>query len=59
MEYWVPDVDVTGVHEMVGNALILDGEIERTTNLRGDPLPTSGLDDMGEDVEVDGKVSPV
>ncbi len=39
MEYWVPEVDVTGVHEMVGNALILDGEKERTTNLRGEPLP--------------------
>ena len=39
MEYWVPDVDVTGVHEMVGNALVLEGEKERTTNLRGEPLP--------------------
>ncbi len=38
MNYWVPDVGVTGIHEMVGNALILDGEIERTTNLRGEPL---------------------
>jgi hypothetical protein len=47
MEYWVPDVDVTGVHEMVGNALILDGEKKRVTNLRGDPLP--GMEDE-EDV---------
>ncbi len=39
MEYWVPEVEVTGVHEMVGNALILEGEKERTTNLRGEPLP--------------------
>jgi Fe-S oxidoreductase len=39
MEYWVPEVDVTGVHEMVANALVLDGEKERTTNLRGEPLP--------------------
>ena len=39
MKYWVPEVDVTGVHEMVGNALILDGEQERTTDLRGEPLP--------------------
>jgi hypothetical protein len=30
---------VTGVHELVGNALILEGEKERETNLRGDPLP--------------------
>ncbi len=39
MKYWVPEVDVTGVHEMVGNALILDGEKKRTTDLRGEPLP--------------------
>ncbi len=38
-EYWHPDVNVGGVHEMVGNALIMDGEIERTTDLRGEPLP--------------------
>jgi Fe-S oxidoreductase len=38
MEYWVPEVDVTGLHEMVANALILPGEIERTTDLRGEPL---------------------
>jgi Fe-S oxidoreductase len=37
--YWVPDVAVTGVHEMVANALVFDGEKERTTNLRGEPLP--------------------
>jgi Fe-S oxidoreductase len=39
MEYWVPEVNVTGVHEMVGNALILEGEKERETDLRGEPLP--------------------
>jgi Fe-S oxidoreductase len=39
MKYWVPEVDVTGVHELVGNALIMDGEKQRTTNLRGEPLP--------------------
>jgi Fe-S oxidoreductase len=37
MEYWVPDVRVSGVHEMVGNALVMEGENERTTNLRGEP----------------------
>ena len=36
MEYWVPGVDVTGLHELVANAMIMDGEIERTTNLRGE-----------------------
>ncbi len=49
MEYWVPEVDVTGVHEMVGNALILEGEKERTTDLRGEPLPGIGMEEE-EDV---------
>jgi Fe-S oxidoreductase len=26
MEYWVPEVEVTGVHELVANALIMPGE---------------------------------
>jgi Fe-S oxidoreductase len=38
-EYWVPEVRVSGVHELVANALILPGEHERETNLRGEPLP--------------------
>lgn len=52
MSYWVPAVDVTGVHEMVGNALILDGEIKRTTDLRGEDLP--GVEDVDEDDEAEG-----
>jgi len=47
MEYWVPDVDCTGVAELVANALIMPGEKERTTNLRGEPL--SGMEE--EDAE--------
>ena len=38
MEYWVPEVEVTGLHELVGNALMMRGEKERTTDLRGQPL---------------------
>lgn len=38
LEYWVPGVEVAGVHELVGNALIIKGEKERTTNLRGEPI---------------------
>jgi Fe-S oxidoreductase len=49
MSYWVPEVDVTGVHEMVSNALILEGEKKRTTNLRGEPLP--GMEDADEEEE--------
>jgi Fe-S oxidoreductase len=37
-DYWAPGVDVSGVHEMVANALIMEGENERTTDLRGEPL---------------------
>ena len=44
-EYWSPGVDITGLHELVANALILDGEKERTTNIRGEPLPGKGGDD--------------
>ncbi len=47
MDYWVPDVQVTGVHELVGNALIFEGETDRTTDLRGEPL--AGMEDA-EDV---------
>jgi Fe-S oxidoreductase len=39
MEYWVPEVNVTGVTELVANAMILPGEKERETDLRGEPLP--------------------
>ena len=45
MEYWVPEVDVTGVHELVANALILPGEKERETDLRMEPLPGMEEDD--------------
>ncbi len=38
MEYWVPEVQVSGLHELVGNALVMDGEKPRETDLRGDPL---------------------
>jgi Fe-S oxidoreductase len=47
MQYWVPEVDVTGVHELVGNALVMEGEKKRTTDFRGEPLP--GMEDT-EDV---------
>ena len=36
----------TGVTELVANALILPGEQERTTDLRGEPLP--GMEDADE-----------
>ncbi|MBW1981713.1 MAG: (Fe-S)-binding protein [Deltaproteobacteria bacterium] len=50
MEYWVPEVDVTGVHELVANALILKGEKKRTMDLRGEPLPGMEEEEDEEDV---------
>jgi Fe-S oxidoreductase len=38
MDYWIPEVDVGGIHELVGNALIMEGEPERTVDMRGEPL---------------------
>jgi Fe-S oxidoreductase len=37
MEYWVPEVQVGSVHELVGNALVMKGET-RTTDLRSQPF---------------------
>jgi Fe-S oxidoreductase len=52
LEYWVPGVEVAGVHELVGNALVLKGEKDKTTNLRGEPLDpfisSSPLEGRGE-----------
>jgi [DsrC]-trisulfide reductase subunit K len=39
MEYWVPEVDCGGIHELVGNALIMKGEKARSADFRGDPIP--------------------
>jgi Fe-S oxidoreductase len=38
LEYWAPGVEVAGIHELVGNGLVMKGEKERTTNLRGEPI---------------------
>ena len=46
MAYWVPEVETTGVTELVANALLLPGEQERTTDLRGEALP--GMEDADE-----------
>jgi Fe-S oxidoreductase len=47
LEYWVPGVEVGGIHEMVGNALVMKGEQGRRTDLRGQPYP--GME-VSEDV---------
>jgi Fe-S oxidoreductase len=37
-EYWSPGVEVMGLHELVGNALVMKGEHARTVDLRNEPL---------------------
>jgi Fe-S oxidoreductase len=56
MEYWVPEVDVTGLHEMVANALIMPGENERSTDLRGEDIPgREVIEEAQEESEVDSE----
>ena len=38
-DYWAPGVQVTGVHELVANAMVMKGQKERTLDLRLEPLP--------------------
>ncbi|AET67339.1 Fe-S oxidoreductase [Desulfosporosinus orientis DSM 765] len=42
MDYWNPGVGVTGVTELLANALVMKGEKERETNLRFEDLPVKG-----------------
>ena len=42
LEYWVPGVEVAGVHELLGNALVMRGEKERVSDLRGQPFLPAG-----------------
>ncbi len=46
-DYWAPGVTITGMHELVGNALIMKGEKERTMDLRQEDLPY--LDESAEE----------
>ena len=47
LDYWLPEVDNCGVHELVSNALILPGEKKRTLDLRNEPLP--GMEDEDDE----------
>ena len=38
MNYWAPGVTVSGLHELVANALVMKGEIPRTMDLRQEDL---------------------
>jgi Fe-S oxidoreductase len=50
MEYWVPEVKNCGVTELVANALIMEGENDRSYNLRGEEIPGRNADDAEEDI---------
>jgi len=47
-DYWAPGVQVTGVSELVANAMIFKGEKKRTENLRLEPIPGMEEDDDEE-----------
>jgi Fe-S oxidoreductase len=47
-DYWAPGVKVTGITELVVNAMILEGEKERTHNLRLEPIPGMGAEEEDE-----------
>jgi Fe-S oxidoreductase len=38
-DYWAPGVQVTGITELVANAMMFKGEKKRTQNLRLEPIP--------------------
>ncbi len=37
-DFWAPGVKVTGLHELVANAMVFEGENERKLNLRLEPV---------------------
>jgi len=45
--YWAPGVGITGITELVANAMINKGGKERTTDMRGEDLP--GVEEEGGD----------
>jgi Fe-S oxidoreductase len=45
-DYWAPGVRVTGLHELVANAMVLKGENDRSRNLRGETVKGEGASDV-------------
>ena len=45
MRYWNPGVSVYGLHELVGNALIMNDEKDRTEDLREDDMIIEQVED--------------
>jgi Fe-S oxidoreductase len=53
-DYWAPGVKITGITELLINAMRLTGEKKRTHNLRLEPIPGMELDDSEGTVEKEG-----
>jgi hypothetical protein len=44
-DYWAPGVLVTGIHEMVANALVFKDEKKRDKDLRDEPMAPGRKED--------------
>ncbi|MDL2210618.1 [DsrC]-trisulfide reductase DsrK [Desulfovibrio sp. OttesenSCG-928-O18] len=51
-DYWAPGVTVSGLHELVANALVMKGEQKRTMDMRQEDLP--GIEDDADEAEESG-----
>jgi len=58
-DYWAPGVQVTGISELVANAMILTGEKKRVQNLRLEPIPGMEAEDDDEDSALPPNVETV
>jgi Fe-S oxidoreductase len=47
-KFWAPSVKVSGLHELVANAMVLKGEHKRELNLRKKPLYSEGTPEEDE-----------
>jgi Fe-S oxidoreductase len=53
-DYWAPGVQVTGITELVANAMVFEGEKKRTHNLRLEPIPGMETDEDNAEGEQEG-----
>jgi len=55
MEYWEPEVQIGSVHELVGNALIMQGEKPDRTDMRGEQFVGSQKEEAKPEEAAAGK----
>ncbi|MFC2018108.1 sulfate reduction electron transfer complex DsrMKJOP subunit DsrK [Chloroflexota bacterium] len=46
LNYWSPGVETGGVHEMLANALVMKGEKERESDVRGNPMNSKAVEEQ-------------